>query len=341
MKIRAYITHKKAETYKDCQDRFCINPETKSLAVSDGVSQSIFPSIWAEMLVKEYANKDWYPNHESAKELAIDWHSKVNDILADKKQRGENTRNLENALNTGKAAGATIVGLRFKDDSHWCYDVLGDSCLVQINKDNTIKEINSSQSGAFDSHPDYFDSNEKISGRGETKTDRGEFTTGEKLLLVSDPFSEFLLKAKENKEDIGYIENILEVDSHDSFCFLVDDFRNKGMHNDDSTLIIIEYDGKEEFNIDYQDDIEELKEQELHNDQNTKSIENNSIELKCEVPTTHTASIDEIKKDITWKDVCFFIETHLEEILSYFSSKNGKKKAKDIVNRIIEIFKQK
>ena len=81
MKIRAFITHKKAETYKDCQDRFCINPETKSLAVSDGVSQSIFPGIWAEMLVYEYANKNWCPNHESAKELAVEWRRQINVIL--------------------------------------------------------------------------------------------------------------------------------------------------------------------------------------------------------------------------------------------------------------------
>ena len=41
MKIRAFITHKKTEHFQDCQDRFCVNADTKSAAVSDGMSQSI------------------------------------------------------------------------------------------------------------------------------------------------------------------------------------------------------------------------------------------------------------------------------------------------------------
>lgn len=334
MKIRAFITHKKAETYKDCQDRFCINSETKSLAVSDGVSQSIFPGIWAEMLVYEYTNKNWYPNHENAKELAIDWHRQVNVILEAKKQKGENTRNLENALAMGKAAGATIVGVRFKDESHWRYDVLGDSCLIQINKDNSIQGIHSSQNGEFDSHPDYFDSNEKLSGRGETKTNEGKFVAGEKVLLVSDPFSDFLFKAKKNNEDIGYIEELLKVDNHDSFCLLVDDFRDKGMHNDDSTLIIIEYDGKEEFDVIYHDDVVKLqKEQEII------SAGDHSKEQVCDSTTYNCTKIEETRKNITWKEVCLFLEEHIGDILSKFTSKSGKQKAKKILKTIIENFK--
>ena len=50
MDIRAFITHKKAETFSDCQDRFSINSDTKSVAVSDGMSQSFFQKIWAEIL---------------------------------------------------------------------------------------------------------------------------------------------------------------------------------------------------------------------------------------------------------------------------------------------------
>ena len=334
MKIRAFITHKKAETYKDCQDRFCINPKTKSLAVSDGVSQSIFPGIWADMLVYEYANKNWCPNHENAKELAVEWHRQVNVILEAKKQKGENTRNLENALAVGKAAGATIVGLRFKDESHWRYDVLGDSCLIQINKDNSIQEIHSSQNGEFNSHPDYFDSNEKLSGRGETKTNEGKFVAGEKLLLVSDPFSDFLFKAKKNKEDIGYLEELLKVDDHDSFCSLVDDFREKGMHNDDSTLIIIEYDGNVEFDVSYQDDIEKLqKEQEI------LSVGVHTEEQECESTTNNCTKIEESGKNITRKDFCLFLEEHLGDILLIFTSKNGRQQAKKILNTIIEKFK--
>lgn len=47
MKIRAFITHKLSEHYSECQDRFCINRDNHAIAVSDGMSQSVFPDYWA------------------------------------------------------------------------------------------------------------------------------------------------------------------------------------------------------------------------------------------------------------------------------------------------------
>lgn len=52
MDIRAFITHKKAETFSDCQDRFSINSDTKSVAVSDGMSQSFFKRFGRKILLK-------------------------------------------------------------------------------------------------------------------------------------------------------------------------------------------------------------------------------------------------------------------------------------------------
>lgn len=71
MKVRAFITHKEEEFYKDCQDRFSVNADTKSVAVSDGMTQSLVPWIWAEFLACEYT-KDivWYPNDEEINELS-------------------------------------------------------------------------------------------------------------------------------------------------------------------------------------------------------------------------------------------------------------------------------
>lgn len=55
MKIRAFITHKLKENYSECQDRFCINSDSHTIAVSDGMSQSVFPDYWAEILSSFYA----------------------------------------------------------------------------------------------------------------------------------------------------------------------------------------------------------------------------------------------------------------------------------------------
>ena len=61
MKLKAYITHKKAEKYSDCADYFGICPPQKRVAVSDGVSQSIMPLEWAKILVSAYLDKSWEP----------------------------------------------------------------------------------------------------------------------------------------------------------------------------------------------------------------------------------------------------------------------------------------
>ena len=74
MRARAFITQKEAESVADCQDRFSINPATGSVAVSDGMSQSLFPKYWAEILADRYtAERDWFPTRENVQALAPFW----------------------------------------------------------------------------------------------------------------------------------------------------------------------------------------------------------------------------------------------------------------------------
>ena len=56
MRISAFITHKKSERYSDCQDRFSVNKDTKSIAVSDGMSQSYQQKIWAALLAEAFTS---------------------------------------------------------------------------------------------------------------------------------------------------------------------------------------------------------------------------------------------------------------------------------------------
>jgi len=52
--IKGFIYYKTAEKYTDCYDRFGINTKTGRFAVSDGVSKSFFPGIWAELLIDSF-----------------------------------------------------------------------------------------------------------------------------------------------------------------------------------------------------------------------------------------------------------------------------------------------
>ena len=254
MKIRAFITHKLSERYSDCQDRFCINEKDCRISVSDGMSQSVFPDYWAEILSQHYA-KEGHCTDEDRKELCKKWMEYVVHYINQEINKGKTPWRLQNCIESQNGAGATICGVQFRNAKEWQGQVLGDSCVIEVDNVYGIK-IHTSEEKAFDSYPDYYESFPAKVGRGTIKDISGEISNSNFLLLVSDPFSEFLFNNKE--KCIKWLDRIRGLKSHEEYCSLVDDWREEGLHNDDSTLCIVEYDGSDKFNIDVQDDINNL-----------------------------------------------------------------------------------
>ena len=248
MKIKGFVTHKLAEDNTDCQDYFGINNKNRKIAISDGMSQSVFPLEWAKIIVNHYLYATDRCLGDDIKVLQNEWLDYVNEEVKRQKENNIPTWMLENCLAERQGAGATFCGIMF-NGQEWAGQVLGDSCLIEVNGDNRIVDIHRSQTGDFGNHPDFLDSFNE--GRGTPKDIKGILKPGYKLLLVTDPFAEFLyLKKHEEKENV-YIEQLLEIRSHGDFLNLVDRWRTDyNMHNDDSTLVIVEYDGEDEFNID-------------------------------------------------------------------------------------------
>lgn len=264
MNIRAFITHKQAELFSDCQDRFGVNPDTKSIAVSDGMGSTWQQKIWAQLLSKTYVdNNDWMPTHDNIKPLCriwrdgvVDFIQKLRDTNAPENMIYRNERNLAE----GRSAGATFVGIRF-NGKNWTGSVLGDSCLIEWDGKNA--KFNTSQNTeAFDSYPDYFDSDPSKEGKGTPKIIEGVLNGGMVLLLVSDPFSEFLLEHSKQGDIAKYVQQLLSLASHDDFEALVSEWRKERMHNDDTTLVIVENDNSDTLTITYADDITEMIEKE-------------------------------------------------------------------------------
>ena len=287
MKIRAFITHKKAEHFIDCQDRFSINPDTKSVAVSDGMSQSWQQKIWAQLLVDTFCgDTDWVPTLESVRELSPIWKSNVEEYiqsLRDANAKESLIYRNERCLAEGKSAGATLVGIRFELNK-WTCDVLGDSCLI-AKIGNDYKFGTSQNTEQFDNHPDYFDSDSNKQGKGTYKTLSETLSSSNPLiLLVSDPFSDYLLEHKKTGDIDALVNELLTINTHEEFEAIVEKWRNAGMHNDDSTLIILEYDNAEDWTILHQDDLEQLTEQE-------NQIKVTPTEVKEEI-VVHEPSID-------------------------------------------------
>lgn len=277
MKIKAFITHKKAEKYSDCQDSFAVNSENKTIAVSDGISQTIFSGVWSEILTNAFVEDPWgidaaIPFRKQY--LSDCWYKRVEERKQALRDKGNemNLYMLERMLSDGKTAGATFLGIQFNGQK-WDGIVLGDTCLIEI-KDGSVKEIHTSQkSETFDNMPDFYDSDEKKDGRGAEKRISGELSPNETLFLVSDPFSDFFSEHKD--EAPKFVKELLNVSSHEEYESLVERWRDEHhMHNDDSTVVIVEYDGTDDFDMAYKDDIKELRRAESQNaESNTTGVD--------------------------------------------------------------------
>lgn len=260
MKLRGFITHKAAEYYSDCADYFRICPCTKRVAVSDGVSQSIMPAEWAKILVDSFVEKGWTPG-ESTASLKNKWFTIASKFALEQRKKGENPWLLENCLVNKDGAAATFCGVTFSDECKWTASILGDSALVEINNENQLVRICSSKEGAFDNRPDFFDSFSE--DKGEIRQFDGTLNNGSKILIVSDPFSELLQKIKGTPGEESVINILLSVTDITSFNATVDTLRTDyQMHNDDSTLVIIEPDESDMMTILYERTLEESQQEE-------------------------------------------------------------------------------
>lgn len=303
MIIRAFITHKLAENYSDCQDRFGVNYDTKSIAVSDGMGSTWQQKIWAQLLVDSFTgSSDWFPTKETIKPLCTQWRERVVEFIDYLKATNAPVnliyRNERNLINE-KSAGATFVGIRFEKNI-WNGSVLGDSCLVEWNG-NEAKFNTSQDVEEFDSYPDYFDSDELKQGKGTPKVISGTLDKGGYLFLVSDPFSDFLFEHNKQGDVAEYMQQLLKLSSHEDYEVLVDEWRKAGMHNDDTTLVIVEPNDSDGFSIDALDDINNLIEEE------NKLIEEKRKEEKAKAEQTPTPVSNEftegkIIENVTEKD---------------------------------------
>ena len=295
MKISAFITHKKSESYRDCQDRFSVNKDTKSIAVSDGMSQSYQQKIWATLLVESYTSGNLFAvTDDKLDELRIQWKKQVLEFIESLKTipgKEYLVRMNINAVALQKSAAATLLGIHF-DGYKWEGLVLGDTCLIEVDSENKVLEIHTSQDKEFDNYPDFFDSTTiHLKQKGQVRYICGELKAGHKMLLVSDPFSDIIQDSKNGKIDID-VNELLNVKTHEEFCDLVERWRcEKGMTNDDSTLVSVTFDSTDIFEIEHADDINTLIAEEqfaeespvdIHSKVNSRS--NDSMSQKEEQP---------------------------------------------------------
>ena len=336
MKIKAFITHKQAELFSNCQDRFGVNVDTKSVAVSDGMGATWQQKIWAQLLVDEFINsEDWLPDIDTIKPLCSKWRKEVEAYIQHLKDTNAPEyliRMNKRSLLEGRSAGATFVGIRFNEKT-WSGSVLGDSCLIEWNG-HEAKFHTSQNRETFDNFPDYFDSDVKKTGKGAPKLIDGILADGDCLLLVSDPLSDFLLKNYNRGHKWQYISQLLGISSHEEFETLVARWRKEGMHDDDTTLVIVDNDGLDDFSIVVSDDIDTLIEKENLGEKQEQKANNEPKVCKEEQIKKENEIALVVNEDSAPIDENTFIEEFSNKL------KNRKKEKKVLIKDVVSTLKK-
>lgn len=320
MRIKAFIYHKRAEKYSDCQDWFGINTQTNRIAVSDGMSQSIFSSWWAKILVDYYLENGHIPDEMHP--LQHKWQQMLSDEIVKREEEAKTNPKrspwrLKNSYSERSGAAATLCGLSLIGDK-WMCECIGDSCLIVVNHDYTL-EFYTSQVGEFNNHPDFLDSFGDGRGTPIKKEVKQDIKA---LLMVTDPFAELFQKEKNNQKFIkARLEELCNLCNHNTFIHLVEKWRDDfEMHNDDSTMILITECSNPEIGFDHKDDIASLCENEL---MSTKERCLNKFVLNTEEPC-NTANQEEGKEEkMTEEEAKSNFLSSLEALLRFYSGKRS------------------
>ncbi len=329
MILKAYIYHKRAERYSDCQDCFGINFQDNRIAVADGMSQSIYPQWWAKILVNYYLENGHIP--QNIIPLQEKWQLMLlSEIQRREKEAITNPKRdpwrLKNFFAEKSGAGATLCGLTLGNDM-WTCECLGDSCVIVINHDYTLN-FYTSQVGEFGNHPDYFDS----FGKGRGIPIRKHFSRDVKaILIVTDPFAEVF---QFNENNIAFIkarlEELTQLTTHESFTKLVERWRDEfGMHNDDSTLILISDCSNDNLEIAHTDDLERLlQDEQIH--QRASSNYKKSISQTNSDPTKIPS------EELSQKNAIEHFKSSFENLMHFYTGKKSIGKITDWTKSILK-----
>jgi hypothetical protein len=246
IKIRGYITHKEAEEYSDCADRYAANKSNNRFAIADGVSNSFFPDYWADILVNEFVSTDL------DKDLSIEnCQEKWLNIVAEKVKAPDVKWYTKNAFSERKPGLATFVGLRIENDK-WFASALGDSFLFFVPNgvkgfDDWIILSSKPLPVVFDSFPDYYSSRNKH--HGEIQKIENQLVEGT-FYLMTDALSEWVFNKKEEaiKEIKEKWQNQEEFERNITELRLLNVLKN-----DDSAILIISVENDGENNLTYGD----------------------------------------------------------------------------------------
>ena len=242
-----FQTHKPKETPADCADAWWASEDCRRVAVSDGVTRSLYPGGFAEDIVYWFCEKDsaiipdceaWLaPVRERWLEAAGKRVAKLG------RRRDPAFINNRERLQSRVPGAATFAGVEFSPGQGTAkITIVGDSCLFIFADGSLAEALPYGSSAEFDNQPKAFLSH---AGQGAVEPLFREQpmlppdAMGAHYVLATDALAKWIFEKLEGGEDV--LPMLLALKTEKDFLAFVDTERERDNRalNDDITLVIV------------------------------------------------------------------------------------------------------
>ena len=273
MRVKSFITHKRGQTFSSIQDSIAINEEKCRFALSDGVSDSVLPEIWANILTNSFINVDnveLFPTVDMQNEFLLRKEAYISNL---DREALYLFKLIEKRFRTGSA---TFIGIELNNNI-LSWQIIGDSCLFLVHEGQPVQCIcsnpvvidkNGHISVKFDNYPNQIHSDGTLCG--EWIKGSCSFTNG-CLLMMSDAMSAWFIDQYNKGNDPQ--KQIDSLEDNNEFEIFVNNLCQCGLlESDDESVIILNIDDSSNYPQTINDDSSERKEKQL-----TEESEKNTL----------------------------------------------------------------
>ena len=240
MRLRAFVVQKHGNRLRDCEDSASISQRTGRCAVADGASQSWAAREWAQTLTE-----CWIEDPPASASAFDAWLDDAQAVFAER-DVAESPEVPAYLSQTRTArddpAHATLLGAVLTDatPAQLRLLALGDSYAFLVRAGELIGSLPHGVDAAlFDSTPDLLTSCDAAPASIVSAT--LTVADGDRCYLVTDALAEVLRDRHLDGEPLW--DRLDDLDA-DGYLDLVDELREAGMDNDDTTLVVAAFEPK-------------------------------------------------------------------------------------------------
>lgn len=233
---KAFIMPHVGDLYSQCADRFALNPDKKCFAIADGVGNSLFPEIWADLVCKDFCDyPDTFVNENSdlvrENKLIAKWEECRDERVASLTE--EEQFIYEMGLDKADFAACTFVGLTLSN-SHWKCSARGDSFIFFLNEQcEIISKLASMDGEEFTNFPEYYAS-KKGKNYGKIVSLEGTYDNVSYIALMTDALSDWFIEANLDER-----KSLFAIKNHPEYYSFVRSRRSSGCLKDDDTTMVL------------------------------------------------------------------------------------------------------